>query len=597
MAAVMTVGLVGFLLANFAVSYANLSSAIDSQRAVGKSDNRLRAISKLLSVVQDAEAGQRGFLITGNRQYLKPYQAALAQISQTRQDLSAFVAEQPELSKWNQQFDQHVDAELKELADTIDLYQREGATPAYDAVQAGEGERHMDSIRNITAKMESIESAHREELQKVVQEGIQFSILLMFVSTILGLLAISLGFYLVQREFVARRKFAEALEEADRKKNDFLALVGHELRNPLAAITNAADVLHLLGNLDETGEEMRTIINRQIVFMSRLVNDLLDTARVAHGKLELRKSRLDLAELLRRTVTDARSAMQSGGIRFELELPAEPVWVSGDATRLAQVVSNLVDNAAKFSPRNGHVWIKLRTAPGNPQQAAISIIDKGVGMEPEMLQSVFEPFVQGVAAGDRDRRGLGLGLALARGLVGLHGGQIVAQSDGPGQGTTMTVALPLDSTPAAESEACPAHASVGGRCRVVVIDDRRDACYALQRILEFSGHEVHVAADGPRGIELACAVRPDLVLCDIGLSGEMSGYDVVRKLRQLSETSHCYVVAVTGYGQDDVRGRAREAGFHRHLIKPVSVTDLNQIIAELPCSTTNDAQPAESAGK
>jgi len=596
-AAVMTVGLVGFLLVNFAVSYVNLRSAIDSQRAVGTSDSRLRAITKLLSVVQDAESGQRGFLITGNPRYLEPYKAALALISQTRRDLNALVADEPQLVELSQQFDQHIDAELKELADTIEIHRREGAAAAYAAVQAGEGERHMDSIRALTDKMERIEGDHRTALQKVAESSIQFSIVLMFVSTIFGLSAIGLGFYLIQREILARRQFAEMLQEADRKKNDFLALVGHELRNPLAAITNAADVMHLLGNLDETGEEMRAIINRQIVFMSRLVNDLLDTARVAHGKLELCKTRLDLAELLRRTVTDARSAMQAGGVRIDLESPAEPVWVSGDATRLAQVVGNLVDNAVKFSPRNGRVWLKLRTSQGDSQQATISVVDHGVGMEPEMLQSVFEPFVQGVAAGDRDRRGLGLGLALARGLVELHGGQIAAHSAGTGHGTTMTVTLPLETAAAPESEPCPAATAGGGRCRVVVIDDRRDARYALQRILEFSGHEVHVAADGPHGIELACAVRPDLVLCDIGLAGEMSGYDVVRKLRHLPETSHTHVVAVTGYGQDEVRDRAREAGFHRHLVKPVSLAALNLIIAELPCNSANHVQTAESAGK
>jgi signal transduction histidine kinase/ActR/RegA family two-component response regulator len=445
--------------------------------------------------------------------------------------------------------------------------------------------------------MERIEAEHREELQNVAESSIHNSIGLMFISTIFGLSVVGLGFYLVQREIIARRRLAEALQEADRKKNDFLALVGHELRNPLAAITNAADVLHLLGNLDETGEEMRSIIDRQIVFMTRLVNDLLDTARVTHGKLELRKSRIDLAELLRRTIADARSAMQVNGARIESELPDDPVWVSGDAMRLAQVVGNLVDNAVKFSPRNGRVRVKLRAADAHSEQATLSVIDEGAGMEPEALRMVFEPFVQGVAAGDRDRRGLGLGLALARGLIELHGGQITAHSKGTGHGTTMTINLPLDSEARAESESCSEAPGPVRRCRVVVIDDRRDASYALQRILEFSGHEVHVASDGPHGIELACAVRPDLVLCDIGLTGDMSGYDVVRKLRHLPETAHAHVVAVTGYGQDEVRQRAADAGFHRHVIKPVSVLALNEIIAQLPCSAADHQHAAEGAGK
>jgi CheY-like chemotaxis protein len=417
----------------------------------------------------------------------------------------------------------------------------------------------------------------------------------MFLSTILGLLVVGLGFYLIQREMLVRRKLADALQDTDIKKNNFLAVVGHELRNPLAAITNAADVLHLLGNLDEPGEETLAIINRQIVFMTRLVNDLLDTTRIAHGKLSIRKGRIDLVELLRRVITDARSALQGSGVSIESELPTDPVWVFGDATRLVQVIGNLLDNAVKFSPRDGRVWVRLRSGEGDGAQATIAVVDQGIGMEAESLKTIFEPFVQGGAARDSDRRGLGLGLALARGLVELHGGQLTARSEGLGRGTTMTIVLPLDQTTAEEGESCSNNSPHVGRCRVVVIDDRRDACYMLKRILELSGHEVHVATDGPQGIELACAIKPDLVLCDIGLAGELNGYDVVRKLRKLPETENAHVVAVTGYGQDEVRQRATEAGFHRHLVKPVSIAELNQIIVELPCSTANHKQTADSA--
>ena len=594
-AALMAAGLVVFLLANFLVSYLNLRSAIDSQRDVVRSDGRLRAISKVLSVLQDAELGARGFVLTGNERYLQPYRSARGQIDLVRQDLSALVAGHPALAKWNQELVPEIDAELGELEDTIKTYREEGADAAHLAVQSGAAKRHTDAIRDITGNMERIEAEDRDSLQNVAERRIFRAIALMLVSTIFGLSAVALGFYLIQREIVARKQYAEALQEADRKKNDFLALVGHELRNPLAAITNAADVLHLLGTLDDLGEEMREIINRQTVFMSRLVNDLLDTARVAHGKLELRKVRLDLVELLRRTVSDARSAMQGGGVHIDLEAPAEPVWVRGDATRLAQIFGNLIDNAVKFSPRDGCVRVKLRTAEGHSQQATIEVVDEGAGIDPDALPSVFEPFVQAKATGDQHRRGLGLGLALARGLVELHGGQITARSQGLGRGTTMTVTLPLDRSAAGETESCAATPTSPGRCRVVVIDDRRDARYALQRILEISGHEVHVASDGPQGIELAAAVRADLVLCDIGLSGEMSGYDVVRELRQLAETRHAYIVAVTGYGQDDVRERAMAAGFHRHLIKPVSLIDLNQVIAELPCGIPDEQQTADSA--
>jgi signal transduction histidine kinase/ActR/RegA family two-component response regulator len=593
-AALTTVGVVVFLLVNILVFYLNLRWAIDSQREAAQSSDRLLAISELRRVVQNADSAQRDFLATGDQRFRNTFDVSLGKISQTRRRLKDLVASDPRLIDLDGRLDQQIDGHLTALKESLD-HRNDPSVVRPSPSDAEAGMNDADFTDSSATDIENAETAHRIELQTLSETRIQSAIALIFLASIFGFGIVGVGFYLLQREIVARRDLAEALQRADRKKNEFLAVVGHELRNPLAAVSNAADVLNMLGTLDDTGEEMRSVINRQIAFMSRLVNDLLDTTRVAHGKLELRKGRIDLAELLRRTVADARSAMQGNDVTIDLEVPEDPVWVSGDATRLVQVVANLVDNAVKFSPRNGRVWVTLRAAGGDLPRATILVIDHGAGMDDETLQSVFEPFVQGRAGNDRGRRGLGLGLALARALVDLHGGEIVAQSDGPGHGTTVSISLPLDSAAPEECEVCSTEASHPGRCRVVIIDDRRDAAYTLRRILEFAGHEVHVASDGSQGIDLARAVRPDLVLCDIGLAGDLDGYDVAQELRRSPETSGAHLVAVTGYGQDEVRQRAIGAGFDRHLVKPASIAVLNQIVAELPCSTAAGQQPAGKA--
>jgi CheY-like chemotaxis protein len=295
-----------------------------------------------------------------------------------------------------------------------------------------------------------------------------------------------------------------------------------------------------------------------------------------------------LIQVVERAVTDVRSAVQHSGVVIELNAGPERIYANGDETRLAQVIGNLLYNAVKFSHRGGTVTVRVRaTSKGD---AAISITDQGVGMGPATLSTVFEPYAQGEATGARRRAGLGLGLTLVKGLVELHGGRIVAHSAGTGHGATFTVTLPIDRSPAPEAPA-PREAEVPStrRCRVVVIDDRRDAAHTLRRMLELSGHDASVAEDGPRGVELVRKLQPDLVLCDLDLPGGMSGLDVARELRGGSATAHITLVAVTGHGDDDAREQALAAGFDRHEMKPLSLLVLQRILSALPCTVSSPA--------
>jgi len=584
--------LVAFLLVNLVVSYQGLQDIVASQAGVRRATDNLNAINAVFSALQDAETGQRGYILTGDETYLKPFESALARLPAAREQLDAVVGKDPQRRERLNRLDAAMTDKIRELQATIQLRREQGFDAALLLVQQQTGRQAMDRIRTIFDEFVKAEENRRAQLSAEATERARRSLLLLGLAALLGAGVIAVGFYLILREMASRLKLAEELKAADRKKNEFLALLGHELRNPLAAVRNAIDVMELLGPLPDTVDEMRAIVDRQSRTMARLVDDLHDASRVAHGKLELQKTRLDLRELLDRTVADARSATQSSGVQIELVLPGEePVVVLGDATRLGQVAANLIYNGVKFSRRGGRVVVTLQ-APHNGA-VEFSVRDDGVGISREAIDHIFEPFSQGQSSHGTARGGLGLGLALARGIAVLHGGGIYAESEGRDRGATFTVRLPCDSRPASEAEACHDSPKHPGKCRIVIIDDRRDASYPLQRMLELAGHDVQVAMDGPRGISLVREFSPDVVLCDIGLPGGVSGYDVARELRQSSETSSLLLVAVTGYGQDEALAQAAAAGFDRHLTKPISLTMLHEILSMVPCSKESPTAVSE----
>ncbi|HKH44273.1 MAG TPA: ATP-binding protein [Thermoanaerobaculia bacterium] len=373
------------------------------------------------------------------------------------------------------------------------------------------------------------------------------------------------------------RRAEEALREADRRKDEFLAMLAHELRNPLAPIRSSAEALRrLVPQVDARGERALRMIDRQVVHMTRLVDDLLDVSRISRGKILLRQERLDLVQLVRATVEDHRSLLEDARLTLDAELPGEPLWLTGDPTRLAQILGNLLQNAAKFTNAGGTVIVRLHRAP-DADAAVLDVEDTGIGMDSEMLGRLFEPFSQADRSLARSRGGLGLGLALVKGLVDLHGATIEASSGGSGAGARFIVRFPLSNEPAAAEPAPAAETSAASRS-VLVIEDYADAAESLRLLLELAGHQVEVASTGRAGIDAARRLRPDVVLCDIGLPGGLDGYDVARALRESRELDATFLIALTGYGQEEDRRRALEAGFDRHMTKPVDPAALDELL-------------------
>jgi signal transduction histidine kinase len=375
-------------------------------------------------------------------------------------------------------------------------------------------------------------------------------------------------------EAAHERQRAADLAEADRRKDEFLALLGHELRNPLTPIRNALEILRYRGDDPATRDWARDLLDRQVAHLTRLVDDLLEVNRIARGKIKLELQRVDLAVLVRDTVQDHRAALEGAGLTVNLEVPGEPVWVRGDPTRLAQVLGNLLHNAGKFTEAGGGVTVRLTAAA----RAEVSVRDTGIGIEPEMLPHVFEAFAQAEAGLSRSRGGLGLGLALVKRLVERQGGGVRAASAGRGQGAEVAFWLPLApaATPAAAPPPEPARDGARKR-KVLIIEDNVDAAESLRLLLVLRGHEVTLAHSGPAGVQAARAQQPEVVLCDLALPG-MDGFAVARALRGDPGTANARLIAVSGYGHDEDQQRGRDAGFDLHVLKPVDPAELEQLL-------------------
>ncbi|HET6440194.1 MAG TPA: ATP-binding protein [Anaeromyxobacter sp.] len=375
-------------------------------------------------------------------------------------------------------------------------------------------------------------------------------------------------------DITARWQAEEALREEARHKDQFLAALSHELRNPLAPIRNALSLLRQLPAGAERARSALVVIDRQVAHLTRIVDDLLDVTRISWGKIALHEERLDLGDLVRRAVDDHRTSFEESGIRLRLEAAPTPFWVNGDPSRLLQVVGNLLGNALKFTDRGGEVVVALRGDQGHVQ---LRVKDSGVGIAPDVAGHLFVPFSQGPQTLDRARGGLGLGLATAKGLVDLHRGTIEMSSRGSGLGSEFVVRLPL--APPPPDPAFPsAHSHVRPQ-RILVIEDNEDAASTLKDVLEFEGHVVRLAADGQSGLALARNFQPEVVLCDIGLPG-MSGYEVAHAFRSEEALHKAWLVALSGYAQPEDAQRAREWGFDRHVAKPATPEMLERVLSE-----------------
>ncbi|MBV9125422.1 MAG: PAS domain S-box protein [Planctomycetes bacterium] len=376
----------------------------------------------------------------------------------------------------------------------------------------------------------------------------------------------------------AIKEMEEKLREADRRKDQFVMMLAHELRNPLAPIRNSLQLLQASEADQPMVEQARRIMERQIGHLGRIIEDLLDVSRLMRGRVELRAQRLDLSRFVRTVLEDQRPAFDQAGLSLAADLSELPVWVNADPTRLTQVLDNLLQNAIKFTDRGGTIVVRVQ-AHEDRQQAVLTVRDTGVGIERDLLPHLFETFTQADRSLDRSKGGLGLGLSLVQGFVELHGGEVQAESAGPGQGAEFIIRLPLQPEPAAVT-ALPSAApkSASRRLRVLVVEDNQDSADSLKMLLELFGYDVTVAYTGPSGVKAAKEWTPDVVLCDIGLPG-LDGYGVARELRRYPATASTRMIAVTGYGGDEDRRRSREAGFDDHLVKPADPAELQELLA------------------
>jgi len=375
------------------------------------------------------------------------------------------------------------------------------------------------------------------------------------------------GFTLIVHDLSERRR-VEVLESEGKRIGEFIAMLSHELRNPLAPIRNAVAVLDR-SDSTPVASWASDVIGRQVTHLARLVDDLLDVSRITSGKIRLENAALELNTLVRAAADAQRPTVQSYGHELALNLPDHPVPLSGDTTRLTQVVVNLLTNAAKYTPRGGRIAVSLESEDG---LAVLQVSDNGIGLSQAMLLQAFEPFVQGERTLDRSEGGLGIGLTLVRRIVELHGGSVWAESAGIGHGSTFTVTLPLAAWEPVADPVVPDGESAAPKS-VLVVDDNADASESLAVLLRLSGHEVEVAANGEAALALAETFRPQVVLLDLGLPG-MDGFEVARRLRTRPELATTRLIAITGYGQARDRQATAAAGFERHLTKPVDVDSL-----------------------
>ncbi|MDB6041530.1 MAG: two-component hybrid sensor and regulator [Gammaproteobacteria bacterium] len=385
------------------------------------------------------------------------------------------------------------------------------------------------------------------------------------------------GFAKITRDLTERKQFEE-LEESRQRTQEFLAMLSHELRNPLAPMRTSVDILRMRALTDPVVLRARDVIERQVLHLTRLIDDLLDVSRITSGRIRLSNEAMELETVIDRAVEAARPLIDTKGHSLEIKPLKSPAWIRGDPTRLTQVFVNLLNNAAKYTPDRGHIEIEIA---GSDDDAEIHIRDNGVGIAAELLPRVFDLFTQGHRPLDRADGGLGIGLALVHRIVSLHGGTVKALSAGTGRGSEFVVTLPIFSQETSMNAVpCEPTGQQPRRRRLMVIDDNKDAAESMSMLLELWGHEVVCAYDGRTALEAAAKYHPDAVFLDIGLPG-MSGYEIAERLRELPESARAVLIAITGYGQDDDRRRSRDAGIDHHLVKPVAPETLHNLLDSL----------------
>jgi PAS domain S-box-containing protein len=397
-----------------------------------------------------------------------------------------------------------------------------------------------------------------------------------------------IGALVLGSDITEQMRAEEALREESRRKNEFLGVLSHELRNPLAAIRSSVYTLNRIGASSAEAAGVRETIQRQTEHLSLIVDDLLDVTRITRGRIELRRRRFDLRALVRQSCEDNRAAFEKARVELRRREPGDPVWIDGDATRISQVLGNLLQNAARFTPAGGAVDVQVERRDSS---AEMRVRDTGIGMVDEELEHLFEPFSQPDQGLARTQGGLGLGLALSKGLVDLHGGSIHATSAGRGRGSEFLVRFPLAPGRGPGAEAPERREEPAAGRLVLLIEDNADTCESLSLALGLSGHDVRAAHDGGTGLAMAREIKPDVVLCDIGLP-DIDGYEVARRLRADEALRSTFLVALSGYARPEDKARAKEAGFDAHIAKPPEIEELSHFLMSRLCERSGGPPPS-----
>lgn len=576
----------GALLANAILTFGNLHGLVAVQRDLNRSHQVLAELARLEGTLHGAQAAQRAFLATEGRASLASLEAARTVLGIRLDRLGELVRDDAEqrarLSFLERAARRHLDGlsdEARLFADGRRAGQKPG-TVALDDAPTG---------RAVRSAAEAVEDAERRALTTRETQAFRrrfTAVLSGIVSTLLGLCLVVVAVLLLRRELEANAEAAAALEkanvslrDADRRKDEFLASLAHELRNPLAAMRNAVELLAATEAApDDKAPGRRSlsqaILARQLSHLTRLVDDLLDLARIASSRIVLRKEAVALADVVEAALEATRPALDARRHTLGVRLPAESVLVEGDPVRLAQVLSNLLSNAAKYAPPDGQIELAVAA---DEAEAVVQVTDDGIGLAPEDLERVFGLFEQGAVRPDGDE-GLGVGLALSRRLAHLHGGSLTATSPGPGAGSTFTLRLPRAVAPHRPTPAPELSLPAAAPRRVLIVEDNADGARSLAEVLSLSGHEVHVASDGLSGVDAALRLLPDAVVLDLGLPG-IDGYEVARRLRSDPALAGTLLVALSGWAGREERARAIDAGIDHHLVKPVAASRIAQLLA------------------
>lgn len=666
------------------------------------------SLTRVLVYMQDVETGQRGYLLTGDKHYLEPYERARAEVGNELLRLQQLTSDNPLQQERIDRLDQKINAKLEELAETIAVRDTRGFDQARAIVVTNQGKQAMDDIRAIIADMDGEESLLYAGRTKDADRSFELALTAGIGTALLGLLAYagfvgtlkrnlhlqtvavkaindqrellrvtlssigdgvittdvqgrvvflntvaqfltgwgqeeaqgrpltevfkivnestrrdvdnpalralregaivglanhtllvrrdgsetpiddsaapirdrdgeSQGAVLVFRDISDRKLAENTLREGERRKDEFLATLAHELRNPLAPLRNALYVASAPGSDHAAVANALQTMERQVAHMVRLVDDLMDVARITRGKLELRRQALSVQSLVRQALEACAPLLQKNGHEVAVALPPQAIYVEGDVMRLTQVLCNLIGNADKFTPPGGHIAVSARAVEGG--EVSIAVKDDGIGIPQAMMERVFDLFSQVDRSLERERGGLGIGLSLARRITDMHGGALSAASAGEGKGSEFTLLLPTVPAPA-ETPAPAAAASAPRRAlRILIADDNRDAGDSLATLLTLQGHTVSVVYDGEAAVEAARREQPQAVLLDIGMP-RLNGYEAARRIRALPGGKGILLVALTGWGQDEDRRKSAEAGFDSHLVKPVEPAVLERVLAD-----------------